>query len=183
MQVPLLILISLFLSWRLSRTTADPDWAMFNLAAFTGSWYGRDFIDCKTPGIHLYYWAIAKLTGAEIPRVKFADHMLTSLPGIIYTAVTGELIPGLVYIALINAPHLHAFTGNVGHLATALIMAALIPINPWISSVLLLAALFVEPKYLPGGIGIAYLNEWWQTGPTLGAGLAAAFLIILWISK
>lgn len=183
MQLLLLIAIPIYHSWRLCKTTADADWAMFNLAAFTGSWYGRDFADCKTPGIHLYYWLIAKLVGADVKRVKFVDHMITAAPGIIYYLLTNDFYVALVYVAIVNSPHFQSFAGNIGHLAAMLIMLTLTTNDPTIASLFLLATIFVEPKYLPAGIAMAIIGGWWQTIPLIFAGLLTAAGIVAMISK
>jgi hypothetical protein len=179
---PLLLLISLAIwqSYWLSRQLSDPDFALFNQTTFTGAWYGKDYADCKTPGIHLYYWLIGLVAGASVPIVKFIDHMLTALPGLIYYQISGNFAGALIYIGLVNSPHLQAFTGNVGHLATALIMASMISIHPGVSCLFLCAAVFVEPKYLPAAIAAAIIQGWWQAIPVLFSGMVAA-AGILWL--
>ena len=71
-MILILALVALWYAWRYSKSTIDPDWAMFNFEGFCNSWYGRDYLDCKTPLIHLWYWAIAKVVGKDVARVKFA---------------------------------------------------------------------------------------------------------------
>lgn len=184
MPLVLLIAIAIFQSWRLAKTEADPDWAMFNFAAFTGSWYGRDFADCKTPGIHLYYWLIAKLVGPSIQRVKFVDHFLTALPGcLLWLVDPSKFVVSLIYVSLINSPHFYAFTGNVGHLAASLLMMSMISTNPHLAVIFLLATIFVEPKFLPAGIAMVAIQGWWQAGPWLIAGLAIAGIIIMVLDR
>ena len=80
--IPLLLLISLYTAWRYSKLEVDPDWAYFNLWGFTGAKYGKDFPDCKTPFIHLYYLGLSKIVGADVSRIKFANHFLMGLGGI-----------------------------------------------------------------------------------------------------
>ena len=143
-----LLVINLYLSWRLSKTETDPDWAMFNLAGFTGSWYGRDFTDCKTPGIHLWYWLLAKIVGKSEIRVKFANHFLIGIIGMIYYQATGNIMPALIYTIMINSAWLWTFHGNVTQLPAALIFLSFATKNPWLAGFLWTSALAVEPKLL-----------------------------------
>ena len=88
-----LMAIATFMAWRLSKTEADPDFAMFSLSGFTGSWYGRDFADCKTPMIHLWYHLLHKISNGSIERVKFLHHFILGMVGTLYYAITGSFIP------------------------------------------------------------------------------------------
>lgn len=163
--------LSLWYAWRYSRIEIDPDWSMFNFAAFTGAWYGRDFLDCKTPAIHLWYWAIAKLVGADVRRVKFAHHILISIPGLI---VGGW--PGLAFIVLVNSGWLQGFHGNVGQLPAGMFLLAYTWGNPWGGAALVAVAMAFEPKLIPAGVVFLLLNQWWLPGFALaaaGGGLAA----------
>lgn len=171
--------LSLWYAWRYSRTTIDPDWAMFNLGAFTGALYGKHFLDCKTPLIHIWYWAIAKVVGNDVLRVRFVHHLLVSLPGLI---VGGW--HGLAYVALINSGWLLGFHGNVGQQAAGFILLALHFYGiPFISATLLMLAIAFEPKLLPAAIVVSLLfPSWW---PALMVCLAtsagvAAIVFFFW---
>jgi len=161
LAIPLLLLISAYTAWRYSTTNADPDWAMFNLAAFTGSWYGRDWCDCKTPIIHLWYYALAKIVGAEVPRVKFANHFLIGSAGAIYYAITGDLPGAVAYTVLVNSPFLWAFHGNVSQLPAAFFLIALAVDNPWIACSMAVLAVLTDPKFLPSLIPMIAIYNWW----------------------
>lgn len=155
----LLFAISLYHAWRYSRTSVDPDWAYFNLYAFTGSLYGRDFADCKTPGVHIYYWILSKLVGVNVRRIKFANHFLVGSVGVLLYAMTGNFWSALAYTVLINSGWLLAFHGNVGQVPAALIAIALVS-HPVVSGVLWLAAVFYEPKLSPSFLVFAVANRW-----------------------
>jgi hypothetical protein len=144
-----LLAINLYLSWQLSKTETDPDWAMFNLAGFTGSWYGRDFVDCKTPGIHIWYWILAKIVGKNEQRVKFANHFLIGIIGLILFMATGNFHAAMIYTIMINSAWLWVFHGNVTQLPAALIFLSFATPNPWIAGFLWTTALAIEPKLLP----------------------------------
>lgn len=154
-----LLCISLFHAWRYSKVSIDPDWSYFNLYAFTGSLYGRDFADCKTPGVHIYYWLLSKLVGVNIRRIKFANHFLVGSVGVVLYLMTGNFWSALAYTVLINSGWLLAFHGNVGQVPAALIAIAMAA-NPFVSSVLWLAAVFYEPKLAPSFVVYAVLSGW-----------------------
>jgi len=122
----------------------DPDWAYFNLWGITGSVYGRDFVDCKTPGIHLWYLLLSKLVGKNIARIKFANHFLIGSVGAIVYLLTGDIWAGLAYTVLVNSEVLLSFHGNVGQLSAAFGTLAI----AWKLPQLWLLALFVEPKLI-----------------------------------
>lgn len=168
----LLLTLAAFYAWRYSRTDPDPDWAMFNFAAFTGSFYGRDFADCKTPGVHLWYWSLARLFGASIPRVRFANHFLIGAAGAVYTLATGDFWGGLAFGVLVNSGWLLAFHGNVGAVPAALVMLSFAS-PPWLAASLCMLALLYEPKLLLS-FGFLLVFRW----PVYGAVAVATCAIV-----
>jgi len=121
----LLLLVDLFYAWRYAGITIDPDFAMFNFASFTGSWYGRDFVDCKSPAIHIWYWILAKIVGVDIIRIRILHTFLIGLPGVIFYILTGNFWCALAFIVIVNSGWLYAFHGNVGQQAAGYILLAL----------------------------------------------------------
>ena len=174
--VLLLLAISLYYGWRYSQTEVDPDWSMFNLQAFTGSRYGRDFADCKTPAIHYWYYLLAKIVGADVRRVKFAHHFLLGSVGIILYLTTGNLYASLAYTILINSGWLLAFHGNVGQHPAAFIAIALVAPSPLIAAPMLLLAVLWEPKLLLSIVAFVLIKGWWWTG--LAIPPAVAFYLV-----
>lgn len=174
-----LLLISAYHAWRYAQTDIDPDWSLFNMAAFTGSWYGRDFIDCKTPGVHLWYWGLAKLVGADIARVRFLHHLLLGLVSVPIYLLTGSFWDALIYAVLINAGWLWTFHGNVGQVPAALVTLALIlPHQPWVAAPLVALAVAFEPKLLLPFVALVYLYNWWATSAVL---VALALLLVYYL--
>ncbi len=176
----LLLLPTLWYSWRYSLTNIDPDWAIFNLPGFTGAHYGRDFVDCKTPFVHYWYWAITKVVGRSIPRVKFVHHMLVGITGIGLYLLTGSFWIGLAFTVLINSGFLLAFHGNVGQVPACLIALAIAAHHPYISPILLALAVLYEPKLLPSAVAMMVIYCWWFL-VILGLwGIAALVIVRLW---
>lgn len=153
-----LLSIAAYVAYRYSKTEADPDIAMFTLAGFTGAWYGRDFIDCKTPLVHLWFYGITRMVGARIERVKFVHHFLVGASGAVYFLISKDFFGGLAFTVMINAGWLFAFTGNVGQVPAALSILALSIVNPWISCTLLVLAVLYEPKLLPSMTALVILR-------------------------
>src|SRR5512146_1550420 len=152
--------LSLFYAWRYSKLSADPDWAFFNLYSFTGALYGRDFADCKTPGVHIWYALLGKLVGASVPRIKFANHLFVSLSGVVLFLMTHNFWAAFAYIVVVNSGWLIAFHGNVGQVPAALVVIALV--SPAAVAIpLWLAAVFYEPKLILAFGIFAVLNQWW----------------------
>jgi hypothetical protein len=172
----LLLLISLYTAWRYSKTEADPDWAYFNLWGFTGAKYGKDFPDCKTPFIHLYYLGLSKIVGADVARVKFANHFLMGLGGIAVYLLSGNFFAGLAFTVLVNSAWLLSFHGNVGQIPALFLALALLVDQPLISILLLLGATAVEPKLAPSTIFVALVSGW---SPYYYLGALIALLLIV----
>jgi hypothetical protein len=168
-----------FVAWRYSRMAPDADWALFNLAGFTGAWYGRDFADCKSPGVHVWFWGLATVVGADIRRVRFAHHLLVGLPGVAYTLATGDLAGGLAFCVLVNAGWLWSFTGNVGQVPAGLILLGMAfpQAAPWLWGL----AVVYEPKLVVAYLPMAWFYGWgWQTGVLAGlAGVGAGGVYLL----
>src|SRR5512135_3430866 len=97
-----LLALGVFYGWRYSKSSVDPDWAFFNLYAFTGAMYGRDFVDCKTPGVHIFFALLAKVVGANVERIKFASHFLLSLPSVAVYLIAHNIWVAVAYVVLVN---------------------------------------------------------------------------------
>ena len=144
----LIIGLAIWYAWRYSKTSIDPDWAMFNLGGFTGALYGRDFVDCKSPLIHLWYAGLTAIVGKDISKVRFLHHTLVSLPGIALFNYTGSIALGLGFVVLINSGFLLAFHGNVGQIPAGMIALAIASGEPIISAIALALAVAFEPKLI-----------------------------------
>lgn len=155
----ILLAVPLFHAWRYSKTTIDPDWAYFNMFSFTGALYGRDFADCKTPAIHLWFWFLSKIVGTHVARVRFAHHFFVGAVGLVVYWLSGNFQASLSYAVLVNSGWLLAFHGNVGQIPAAMIMLSVF--SPSFAFVFWLVALFFEPKLLLSFAVVAFLSGWW----------------------
>ena len=176
MTILLLLLVSAFVAWRYSKSEIDPDWALFNMAAFTESWYGRDFADCKPPAIHLWYWAIAKIVGVNIQRVRFTHHFLIgALGGVLAVALTGDFWAGLAFTVLVNSAWLYAFHGNVGQPPAVLLLLAIAAPSPWIAAMAMGIACFFEPKLIASLVAMVFIKAWYPQALIYGI-----IALVLW---
>jgi hypothetical protein len=165
-----LIALCVFFAWRLSKVVADPDWAVFNLPGMVGSHYGKDFVDCKTPAIHYTNWLITKIFGKTVPRTKFGYHLVVSLLGVMYFAITKDFVGAFVYIIMINSGWLLAFHGNVTAIPAGLIMLALGSHNAYMIAGFMLLAILYEPKLVP--VALAFIPYWgWTYALYFGIGV------------
>jgi len=166
-MIPLLILvfISFYYAWRYSRTTIDPDWALFNLPGFTGAHYGRDFVDCKTPAVHYWYWTLTRLVGRSVPNVKFIHHLLVGYGGILIYLLTGNAWNGIAFAVLINSGFLLAFHGNVGQIPAVCVAVAIGCGNPYLAAAMTSLAVLYEPKLLPSVAAMMLIYGWWLMIP------------------
>jgi hypothetical protein len=176
-EVLLLLLLAGYYAWRYSKTDADPDWAMFNLWAFCGSAYGRDFVDCKTPAIHLFFLGIRKVVGYNIERVRFAYHFIISGLAILSLVFSWNPWAVFAFIVLVNSGWLFSFHGNVGGLSAACVFLALCAPPGWAVAFLGLAV-FVEPKLIFSAALVIALKGWWIEGVALAAFAGAVCAVI-----
>lgn len=171
----------LWYAWRYSKTSIDPDWAMFNLGGFTGALYGRDFLDCKTPLIHLWYAGLAAIVGKDVGKVRFLHHVLVSLPGIALFSYTGSVALGLGFVVLINSGFLLAFHGNVGQIPAGMIALAIASGNPITGAIALAIAVAFEPKLIVSVLIMVMLYGYWLPFSVIvGIGLLAFLALWIW---
>lgn len=171
----LLFAINLYFAWRYAPLDIDPDFALFNMAGQTGAWYGRDFVDCKSPLVHIWFWLLSKIWHS-VYGVRLLHFTLTGVPGLIYTAITGDLWGGLAFIVLVHSGFLLAFHGNVGDIPAGMILLALISGNPWVSVSLFVIAVLYEPKLIAAMIPWVIIQGYWVPA---GAWVVAGGLIAL----
>jgi hypothetical protein len=145
----------------------------------TGAVYGRDFVDCKSPGVHTWLMLLAKIK-RDIKVVRFLHFMATGMPSIIYYLVTKDYAGALAFLILIHSGWLYAFHGNVGDIPAGLIFLALITGNPWLFVALLVVATFYEPKLVvaTGLMILIKIQTVWLPSLVYGSVLAVSAAIL-----
>lgn len=173
----LLCAINLFFAFIYAPTDIDPDIAMYLMDGLLDAKYGKDIVDCKSPLVHLWFRLLSKIWGT-VYGIRFLHFQITGLPGIIYTAVTGDIWGGLIFMVLIHAGALYAFHGNVGDIPAGLIFLAIITGNAWVAVSLFVIAVLYEPKLIVAIIPWIFINGYWiYVLPWLGIGLLTALAI------
>jgi hypothetical protein len=171
-----LLTLNIYIAWRYSKMPVESDFGIFAMWGMTGAVYGRDFVDCKSPGVHIWLMLLAKIK-RDIKVVRFLHFMATGMPSIIYYLVTKDYAGALAFLILIHSGWLYAFHGNVGDIPAGLIFLALITGNPWLFVALLVVATFYEPKLVvaTGLMILIKIQTVWL--PTLVYGMVIGALV------
>ena len=160
MYIPL-VLLSAYYAWRYAKIAIDPDQAMYMFEAMGVGWYGKDYADCKSPAIHIWFWLISKIVGRNVERIRFVHYFVVGLSSLLLFWLTGSFIIALVFLVLVNSGWIFGFNGNVGQIPAALIAVGLASGNEYILSLLMLVAVFFEPKLVVSLLIMAVLGLWW----------------------
>jgi hypothetical protein len=156
-----LLIPTVWVAWRYALSPVDPDIALFLLPRFTGSWYGRDFVDCKTPGIYIWYYLIGLVVGKSIERVRFTSHLLVGFGGgMLVYLLTGEFWSAFAFMILINAGFIYAFHGNVGQVPAVLTVVGILVMDPWIACAAMFVAVLFEPKLGFSWVAMTVIRGW-----------------------
>lgn len=171
-----LLTLNIYIAWRYSKMPVESDFGIFAMWGMTGAVYGRDFVDCKSPGVHIWLMLLAKIK-RDIKVVRLSHFILTGLPSIVYYAFTRDYAGALAFLILIHSGWLYAFHGNVGDIPAGLIFLALITGNPWLFVALLVVATFYEPKLVvaTGLMILIKIQTVWL--PTLVYGMVIGALV------
>lgn len=176
-MILLLLLPTSFVAWRYAKMPVDPDAALFMLPAITGSWYGKDFADCKTPVVHVWHWLLAQVVGKDVERIRFAHHLLVGGVGSsLVLILTGDFWKALAFATLVNSGWLYAFHGNVGQVPAVLIVVALLSGNPWLAAAAFAGAVLFEPKLVLSFLALVVIKGWY-----IPAGIYTAVGGIAWL--
>lgn len=177
----LLLLTLLGSAWvarQYARQPSDPDFGLFALAALTGTRLA-DIVDCKSPAIHLWYMALARLVGRDEYRVRLAHQLAVSWGGALLAwGLTGSGAAALAFATIAQSGWLMAFHGNVGQLPAVLLLPALLAGNVWVACAAAVAVVFIEPKLGPSMALIGLLRGWWAPGLASVAVLALVWLAL-----
>jgi len=170
-----LLTLNSYIAWRYSKMPVESDFGIFAMWGMTGAAYGRDFVDCKSPGVHLWLLLLSKVK-RDIKVVRFLHFMATGMPSVIYYAFTRDYAGALAFLILIHSGWLYAFHGNVGDIPAGLIFLALITGNPWLFVALLVVATFYEPKLVvaTGLMILIKIQTVWLPSLVYGALIAIA---------
>lgn len=170
--------LNLWIAWRYSRLPLGEDEGLWMLWGFTGARPYLDDVDCKPPGIHLWLWLLARLSGRKIRLTKFLQHAAVGGFAIAAYRLSGSLNAGLIFTALAQSAWLRAYHAPLETTSAGFLLLALL-LDPWPATICLALAVLFNLKLGPPGLLYMLLHGWW---PELGAAaLAATTIFALWI--
>jgi hypothetical protein len=176
--IPLLAIVA-WTAYNYSKQPPDPDWGYFHLQGFTGSKWGKDFEDIKSPLVHWVNLVFTKVFGKykTVSRVRFLEYFVYGSVGAVYFLATGNFGAALLYLVMVNTPWLWAFTGNVSQFPAAMIMLgfAFPPLAPLFWGFVVM----YEPKMILPYMAMAVIYGWWIATFIWGV-IAVILVLYLW---
>ena len=177
-EIAVLLLLNIFLSVRYAKLDVDPDFAAFTMWGITGAKYGKDFVDCKTPLVHLWFLLLSRIK-CQIEALRGIHVFVTGLPALIYFAFTKDFAGALAFLVLVHSGWLLSFHGNIGDLPAGMIFIALFTPNPWLKVALLILATLYEPKLIVATGAVVVIGAYWLPGLVL-SGVVGVALFCIW---
>lgn len=174
-----LLILNSYVAWQYSKMPVESDFGIFAMWGMTGAVYGRDFVDCKSPGVHTWLMLLAKIK-RDIKLVRFLHFFVTGAPALVYYIVTHDTAGALAFLILVHSGWLYAFHGNVGDIPAGLIFLALITGNTWALIGLLVAATLYEPKLVVATslMVLLRIQDVWLPSLVYGSVLAVSAAIL-----
>lgn len=172
-HIAILLALNIWIAYRYAFQPLGPDEGIWMLSGWTGARYGRDYVDCKPPGIHVWFWLLAKLTRKSVWASKFLHHITIGLLIVAAYALSGSLGTALLATALLQSGWLRAYQSWMDQVSGALLLLSVLSPPAWALALIGLACLFNVKSAVPGAVWIA-LNGYWLT---LGVGLAIASVV------
>lgn len=162
--------VNLWYATRYARQVIGPDEGLWLLWGMTGSRYGRDWTDCKPPGIHAWMWLLARVTGKRLGLMKWLHHATI---GAICVGVAHEagLGAGLLATVMLQSAWLFAYQSWMDALSGALLLLGIVS-DPALALVAFAAAAFLNVKIVVPAAVWTLTQGWWIEG-AVAAGLAA----------
>lgn len=158
------------------QNVVGPDEGIWLLWGMTGARYGRDWTDCKPPGIHAWMWLLAHLTGRRLFLMKWLHHATIGALCVVVTARAG-LGAGLLATVLLQSAWLYAFQSWMDALSGGLLLVGVLSEPPVALACFGLAALFNVKIVVPAAVW-TLTQGWWIEGGV--AALLAALIAGAW---
>ena len=108
-----LLILNSYVAWQYSKMPVESDFGIFAMWGMTGAVYGRDFVDCKSPGVHIWLMLLAKIK-RDIKLVRFLHFFVTGAPALVYYIVTHDTAGALAFLILVHSGWLYAFPWQRG---------------------------------------------------------------------
>jgi hypothetical protein len=180
-ELLLLAGLNLWVAWRYSRQPIGQDLGLWMLWGFTGARPYRDHVDCKPPGIHLWGWLLARVTGRRLALAQFLHHAAIGGFAVAAYRLTGKLEAGLLFTALAQSAWLSSYLTWLEQISAGFLLLALL-LGPWGAAGCLALAVLFNLKLAPSAVVLLTLRGWWLPLAVLVLGGLAVLAVwrLLW---
>jgi hypothetical protein len=173
--------LNLWVAWRYSRQPIGQDLGLWMLWGFTGARPYRDHVDCKPPGIHLWGWLLARVTGRRLALAQFLHHAAVGGFALAAYRLTGRLEAGLLFTALAQSAWLSSYLTWLEQISAGFLLLALL-LSPWSAALCLALAILFNLKLAPSAVLLLALRGGWLPLAVLVLGGLAVLAVcrLLW---
>lgn len=177
----LVVALNLWVAWRYRTAPLGQDQGIWMLWGFTGALPYRDHVDCKPPGIHLWFWLLACVTGRRLALTKFLHHTTIGGFALAATVLTGHVEAGLLFTALAQSAWLHAYHASSESLSAGFLLLALL-LEPWPAALCAALAVLCNLKLGPSCLVLLVLRDAWAQLAVLcfAGGLSLGLWHLFW---
>lgn len=150
-EIVLIAAINVWIAWRYSKYPIGPDEGMWMLWGWTGAKPYIDFYDCKPPGIHLWFWLLAHLTGKRIWLSKLIHHLVIGACILGVYVWTGSLGAALLATCVLQSGWLLAHQSWLDAFSAAFFLLAIVCPYPTLMMVFFALSVLMSIKMaIPG---------------------------------
>lgn len=173
--------LTAWIAWRYSRLPVSQDEGLWMLWGFTGSRPYIDHVDCKPPGVHLWCWALARITRFN-PYACRLVHQLT-LGAIAITAycLSGNVSAAICFIIVAQSAWFEGYFAWVEAISAGLWLLAFYSAPGIAVGLLALAWLFNLKLVLPT-LAFALLRGWFVEAAVALSVLTLALVVLFFVA-
>jgi hypothetical protein len=151
--------LSGWIAWRYSRLPVSQDEGLWMLWGFTGARPYIDQVDCKPPGIHLWCWLLARITGFNPYACRLLQQVALGAIAITAYCLSGNVSAALCFIIVAQSAWFQGYFAWVEATSAGLWFLAFFCAPSVAMAFLVLAWLFNLKLVLPT-IVFALLRGW-----------------------
>ncbi len=170
-----------WIAWRYSRLPVSQDEGLWMLWGFTGSRPYIDQVDCKPPGIHLWCWVFARITGFNPYACRLLQQLTLGAIAITAYCLSGNLSTALCFIIVAQSAWFQGYFAWVEAISAGLWFLAFYCAPSLAMGLLVLAWLFNLKLVLPT-IVFALLRGWFAEVAAALLLLALAVLVLYFVA-
>lgn len=179
-HIVIIMALNAWIAFRYAFQPLGPDEGIWMLSGWTGARYGRDYVDCKPPGIHIWFWLLAKLTKRNIWAAKFLHHLTVGVLIVISYLLSGSFGTALMATAILQSGWLRAYQSWQDQVSGVLLLLVVLSPPYWAAALVALACFF-NVKAVIGGIYLLLAGYWIPS--IVVASVAGAIVGLLYIIR